>query len=51
MEAVVAHLNACQVDIVEGPGPRVGATGTLNSVYVRDPDGNLIELSNYVQPE
>ena len=48
METVVAHLKACQVDIIQGPGSQIGATGTLNSVYFRDPDGNLIEVSNYI---
>ena len=43
---VVAHLNAEGVAIVEGPVERTGATGPILSVYFRDPDGNLIELSN-----
>ena len=43
-----AHLRSCGVDIVAGPGPRAGAQGEIRSVYVRDPDGNLIELSTYV---
>ena len=37
------------VDIVEGPVERTGATGRLRSIYIRDPDGNLIELSNRVE--
>jgi catechol 2,3-dioxygenase-like lactoylglutathione lyase family enzyme len=45
--AVVAHLQACGVAIEEGPTPRQGARGTLRSVYCRDPDGNLIEISSY----
>lgn len=44
---VVAHLNACAVPILEGPVPRTGATGPITSVYFRDPDQNLIEVSNY----
>jgi len=44
---VVEHLNACAVDILEGPVQRSGATGTLESLYIRDPDGNLVEISNY----
>jgi catechol 2,3-dioxygenase-like lactoylglutathione lyase family enzyme len=44
---VVAHLNACGVAIEEGPGPRQGARGMLRSVYCRDPDGSLIEISSY----
>ncbi|MCQ4266267.1 VOC family protein [Stutzerimonas degradans] len=43
---VVAHLQAQGVAIVEGPVQRTGATGPIRSVYVRDPDFNLIELSN-----
>ena len=46
-EAVVSHLKACGVAIEEGPGERQGARGTLRSVYFRDPDGSLIEISSY----
>ncbi len=42
---VIAHLQAQQVAI-EGPVQRTGATGPIRSVYLRDPDQNLIELSN-----
>jgi catechol 2,3-dioxygenase-like lactoylglutathione lyase family enzyme len=44
---VVAHLNQCGVPIITGPGPRAGAIGTITSVYIRDPDQNLVEISNY----
>ncbi len=44
---VVVHLERCGVPIVAGPGPRAGAIGTIQSVYIRDPDRNLIEISNY----
>ena len=44
---VMAHLTKCRVPIVAGPGPRAGAIGTIQSVYIRDPDQNLIEISNY----
>ena len=44
---VVAHLKTCGVPIVAGPGPRAGAIGTIQSVYIRDPDQNLVEISNY----
>jgi catechol 2,3-dioxygenase-like lactoylglutathione lyase family enzyme len=44
---VCAHLAAHAVPIEEGPVTRTGATGTIESVYIRDPDGNLIEISNY----
>ncbi|RYJ59532.1 VOC family protein [Pseudomonas songnenensis] len=43
---VIAHLQAQYVAIVEGPVQRTGATGPIRSVYLRDPDQNLIELSN-----
>ena len=41
-----AHLAALGVTIEEGPLPRTGATGPIRSIYIRDPDGNLIEISN-----
>ena len=44
---VTAHLAKYDVPIVAGPGPRAGAIGTIQSVYIRDPDQNLIEISNY----
>jgi catechol 2,3-dioxygenase-like lactoylglutathione lyase family enzyme len=44
---VCAHLAALAVAIEEGPVTRTGATGPIESVYIRDPDGNLIEISNY----
>jgi catechol 2,3-dioxygenase-like lactoylglutathione lyase family enzyme len=46
-EQVVAHLKACGVAIEEGPVKKQGASGTLRSVYCRDPDGSLIEISSY----
>jgi catechol 2,3-dioxygenase-like lactoylglutathione lyase family enzyme len=42
----MAHLDAQGVAIVEGPVERTGATGPILSIYFRDPDRNLIELSN-----
>ena len=44
---VIQHLNRCGVAIIEGPVPRTGARGPMMSVYFRDPDGNLIEVSKY----
>jgi catechol 2,3-dioxygenase-like lactoylglutathione lyase family enzyme len=44
---VVEHLGRCGVTIIAGPGPRAGAIGTIQSVYFRDPDQNLVEVSNY----
>ena len=46
-DEVVAHLKACGVAIAEGPVAKQGARGTLRSVYCRDPDGSLIEISSY----
>jgi catechol 2,3-dioxygenase-like lactoylglutathione lyase family enzyme len=46
-DEVVAHLNVCGVRIEEGPVNKQGARGTLRSVYCRDPDGSLIEISSY----
>ena len=44
---VIAHLEAEGVEIIEGPVAKTGATGPITSVYFRDPDENLIEVSNY----
>ncbi len=44
---VIAHLKACGIEIEMGPVKRTGAEGSMTSVYIRDPDGNLIEVSNY----
>jgi catechol 2,3-dioxygenase-like lactoylglutathione lyase family enzyme len=46
-DEVVAHLGACGVGIAEGPIRKQGARGVLQSVYCRDPDGSLIEISSY----
>jgi catechol 2,3-dioxygenase-like lactoylglutathione lyase family enzyme len=48
LDEVAAHVRACEVKIVEGPVPKTGAAGPMMSIYVRDPDGNLVEISNYV---
>lgn len=45
-DAVLAHLAGCGVAVEQGPVPKTGATGPITSVYVRDPDGNLIEISS-----
>ena len=47
VDQVIEHLKAEGVAIIEGPVARTGATGPMMSVYFRDPDGNLIEVSNY----
>ena len=46
LQQVIEHLQACQVPIIEGPVQRTGAEGPILSVYLRDPDGNLLEISN-----
>jgi catechol 2,3-dioxygenase-like lactoylglutathione lyase family enzyme len=45
LEQVVNRLNEMRVPILEGPVMKTGATGPIRSVYVRDPDLNLIEIS------
>jgi catechol 2,3-dioxygenase-like lactoylglutathione lyase family enzyme len=47
LEDVIAHLKSCGVVIAEGPVRKTGALGPMMSVYFRDPDGNLVEVSNY----
>ena len=49
-QAVADHLRACGVAIEEGPSEKRGAMGTIVSVYCRDPDGSLIEISSYEEP-
>lgn len=44
---VVEHLHRCGVVVEQGPVPKDGALGPINSVYCRDPDGNLIEIATY----
>jgi len=44
---VIAIARRHGVEVLEGPVARTGANGPLESVYFRDPDGNLIEISNY----
>lgn len=50
IEEVVAHLRAEGIEIEEMPSPRTGAVGPITSVYLRDPDGNLVEISTYDRP-
>jgi catechol 2,3-dioxygenase-like lactoylglutathione lyase family enzyme len=49
LEEVIAELRANDVVIAEGPVEKTGALGAMMSVYFRDPDGNLIEVSNYLR--
>jgi len=48
VDEVVAHLRAAGVSIELGPVAKTGARAALRSVYFRDPDDNLIEVSNEV---
>ena len=48
LPAVIEHLRACAVPVIEGPVERTGAKGNIRSVYFRDPDENLIEVSEYL---
>lgn len=47
----IEHLRACGVEIEEGPVRRAGALGPIESIYLRDPDANLIEVSNQIEEE
>ena len=48
LEKVLAHLRAETIALVAGPVTRRGAVGPMRSVYFRDPDGNLVEVSEYI---
>lgn len=48
LEEVIAYLNLLSIHIEEGPVERTGAQSQLRSVYIRDPDRNLIEIANYI---
>ena len=47
LDEVIASLKAEGIAIIDGPVDKTGALGPMKSVYFRDPDGNLIEVSNY----
>jgi catechol 2,3-dioxygenase-like lactoylglutathione lyase family enzyme len=49
LDEVAAHLRSESVVIEHGPVDKIGARSTLRSLYFRDPDGNLIEVSNEIQ--
>lgn len=49
LKEIVAHLKNLSVHIEEGPVVRTGATNPILSVYIRDPDANLIEISNQLR--
>ena len=47
-DQVVEHLHRCGITIEAGPVSKEGALGIMQSVYCRDPDGNLIEIASYL---
>jgi catechol 2,3-dioxygenase-like lactoylglutathione lyase family enzyme len=47
LDEAMEHVRSRGVEIIDGPVARTGATGPINSFYFRDPDMNLIEVSNY----
>ena len=47
IEELISHLGRCNVVLEDGPVSRTGATGPITSVYFRDPDQNLVEVSTY----
>ena len=49
IQQVVEHLNSYGITIIKGPVKRIGATGPLLSIYIQDPDGSLIEISNQLK--
>ncbi len=51
LKEVIEHMRSQGVEIVEGPVKRTGAIGPIESVYMRDPDGNLVEVGRYENVE
>ncbi len=51
LDEVQRHLEALEVEVELGPVTRQGATGEISSLYLRDPDGNLLEISRPVKPD
>ena len=47
IEELISHLGRCNVVLEDGPVSRTGATGPITSIYFRDPDQNLVEVSTY----
>ena len=48
LEAVIEQLRARAISIIAGPSERAGAHGPIRSIYVRDPDDNLVEIAEYL---
>ena len=51
VEQIITELNDADIKIIEGPVERTGACGKILSVYIRDPDQNLVELSNRIDTD
>jgi catechol 2,3-dioxygenase-like lactoylglutathione lyase family enzyme len=49
LSAVIEHLHAHNVAVEEGVVRRTGAVGAIDSIYIRDRDGNLLEISNLIE--
>ena len=49
LDQVIVHFQSCNIPLVEGPVQQSGATGPIMSVYIRDPDGNLIEVARRIE--
>ena len=49
LSKVIAHLNECHIEVLEGPVQRSGAVGKITLLYFRDPDGNLLEVASYLE--
>ncbi len=49
LEKAISHIQSCNVPIELGPIQRTGATGPIRSIYIRDPDGNLLEIANTIE--
>ncbi len=48
LEEMIAIIKAQGVEIVKGPVRKTGAQGPIESVYIHDPDGNIVEIANYI---
>lgn len=47
IDVAIEHIRKLGIEVIEGPVARTGATGPIVSAYLRDPDGNLLEICNY----